>query len=100
LIVEEWDKARTVLEQAGFAVRVNDVVAIEVPDRPGGLADLLEVLERARVNVEYMYAFTAKHEGKGLMLFRFDSAEHAISALQANNVNVVGTVELFQRLGA
>jgi hypothetical protein len=71
---------------------------LEVPDRAGGLADVLEVLEQAQVNVEYMYAFTAKQHGKGLMLFRFDKPELAIARLQTSKVSTVGTAELFKRL--
>ncbi len=100
LVTHDWQQAQKVLEQNGYAVKVNDVVALEVPDRPGGLADLLEVLERGGVNVEYMYAFTAKQEGKGLMLFRFDKPELAIATLQASHVNMVGTAELFKRLSS
>lgn len=98
LVVHEWEKARDLLQRQGWAVNVCDVVALEVPDRPGGLAEMLEVLERAAVNVEYVYAFTAKQDAKGLMLFRFDNPAAAIAALTATGVNVVGTVELFQRL--
>jgi len=99
LVVHEWQKAKELLEKNGYVVKLTEVVAIEVPDVPGGLAALLEIVERARVNVEYVYAFTAKQEGKGLMLFRFNNPDAAIRALQADKVNIVGTVELFQRLG-
>ncbi|MHB9010124.1 MAG: ACT domain-containing protein [Limisphaerales bacterium] len=98
LVVHEWERARAVLEKGGYVVKPTDVVALEVPDRPGGLADLLQVIESAKVNVEYMYAFTAKQEGKGLMILRFDRPETAIQALQQSGFNVLGTVELFQRL--
>lgn len=99
LVVQEWDRAKKVLEKNGFAVKITEVVAIEVADRPGGLANVLEILERAGVNVEYTYAFTIKHQGKGLLLFRFNDADAAIKALEANKINVLGTSELFQRLG-
>ncbi len=98
LVVHEWEKAKQILEENGCAVKVNDVVALEVPDHPGGLADVLEVLERAQVNVEYMYAFTAKQNGKGLLLFRFDKPDMALAKLKASHVNTVGTEELFKRL--
>ncbi len=98
LVVHEWEKAKEVLEKNDFAVRVTEVVALEIPDRPGGLADVLEVIEQAHVNVEYMYAFTAKHDGKGLIMFRFDQPEAAIAKLQACKFNTVGTAELFKRL--
>jgi hypothetical protein len=100
LVVQEWTKAKELLEANGYVVKLTEVVAIEVPDAPGGLAALLEIVERARVNVEYVYAFTAKQDAKGLMLFRFNNPDAAIRALQADKVNIVGTVELFQRLGS
>jgi hypothetical protein len=99
MVVHEWERAKKVLEKNGFAVKVTEVVAIEVADRPGGLADLLEVLERTGINVEYTYAFTLKHQNKGLLLFRFNDPDAAVKTLEANKVNVLGTSELFQRLG-
>lgn len=98
LVTHDWEEARKVLESSGCVVKVTDVVAVEVPDRPGGLAQLLEVLEHARVNVEYMYAFTAKQDGKGLLLFRFDKPQAAVAALQANQMNTVDSAELSRRL--
>ena len=47
LIVADWQKAKQVLEEAGCVVKVTEVVAVEVPDRPGGLAEVLEVIEKA-----------------------------------------------------
>jgi hypothetical protein len=61
-MVRDWSKAKEILEARGAVVKVTEVVAVEVPDRPGGLADLLEVFERAGINVDYMYAFTVKQE--------------------------------------
>lgn len=99
VVVHEWEKAKRLLEKSGFVVKATDVVALEVPDSPGGLAHMLEVIEKAKINVEYMYAFTDKKDGKGLLAFRFNNPEAAIKALQAHKVNVVGTVEVFKRLG-
>ena len=60
LIVREWQRAREVLEAAGLVVAVTEVLALEVLDEPGGLVELLGIFEQAGVNVEYMYAFTAR----------------------------------------
>ncbi len=98
LVVNEWEKARELLEQEGWTVKVTDVVALEVPDRPGGLGELLEIIEQAAINVEYVYAFTAKQDGRGLTLFRFDDPAAAVTALQARQINVLGALELFHRL--
>lgn len=98
LIVRDWEAAKKLLEDHGLLVKVTDVLAIEVADRPGALADVLGVLEQAGINLEYMYAFTLQRDSKGLLLFRFDDPDKAIAVLQKNNINVVGNVELFQRL--
>jgi hypothetical protein len=98
LIVRHWEMAKKLLQQNGLLVKVTDVLAIEVADRPGGLAEVLLVLEDAGINVEYMYAFTLKRDSKGLLLFRFDDPDKAIRVLQKNKINVVGNVELFKRL--
>jgi hypothetical protein len=98
LVVQQWEQARQLLEQHGYVARLDDVAALEVPDRPGGLADILDVIESAEVNVEYMYAFTAKQDGKGLLLFRFDKPGQAIAALEARNISALGSNELFKRL--
>jgi hypothetical protein len=100
LVVHEWERAKKLLEEGGYVARVDEVAALEVPDRPGGLAGVLEVLEQAGVNVEYMYAFTAKQQGNGLMLFRFDSPERAVAALEASDISAISTAELFKRLSS
>jgi hypothetical protein len=100
LIVAEWQKAKELLEKNGFVVRVTEVVPLQVPDCPGGLLALLEIIEQARVNVEYVYAFAAKLDNQGLMLFRFDNPDAAIRALQAKKVNLLTTGELLKRMGS
>ena len=75
LILREWEKAKQALEAAGCVVNVAEVVAIEVPDRPGGLAGLLAALEAAGMNVEYMYAFTFRRADKAIIVFRFEDPD-------------------------
>ena len=97
-IVKDWEEAKRLLEDNGFVVKVTDMVAVEVPDRPGGLGDILKTLEKARVNVEYMYGFTLKKESKGLLAFRFDDPDRAIEALKKKGISTVASVELFKRV--
>ncbi len=98
LVVRDWERAKRLLEHEGFVVKVSDMVAIEVADEPGGLADILETLEKTGVNLEYMYGFTLKKEGKGVLAFRFDDPDRAITALQKKGINPVRSVDLFKRL--
>lgn len=98
LIVKDWEKAKEVLENAGCVVTVTEVVATEVEDRPGGLAAILKVIEGSGINIEYIYAFTFRREDKAVIVFRFNNADLAIAALQAKGVNVIDSVELFERV--
>jgi hypothetical protein len=97
-VVRDWEKAKRLLEKEGFVVKVTDLVAIEVANEPGGLADILLALEAARVNVEYMYGFTLRAEGKGVLAFRFDDPDSAIASLLKAGINPIRRVDLFNRL--
>lgn len=89
MIVPEWEKAKALLEAGGAVVKVTEVVAVGVPDRPGGLADLLELFEGTGINIEYMYAFPFVRGEKAVLIFRFDQPDEAIKKLQAGGVNVL-----------
>lgn len=97
LIVRDWVKAKEVLEKTGFVVNVTEVVATEVADKPGGLANVLAIMEGGGVNIEYMYAFTFRSGDKAVLVFRFDNPDAAIELLKKKNINVVGGVELYER---
>jgi hypothetical protein len=96
LIVDQYDKAREILKQHGFTVGKTEVVAIEVPDRPGGLAWVLQILSESDVNGEYMYAFV-QHSGKNaVIIFRFDNLERAIELLQQQGVRIYSGEEVYR----
>ena len=97
LIVRPWEQAKRILEECGCMVKVTEVVAIEVEDRPGGLRNLLDILEKAGVNIEYMYAFTVRSGNKAVMIFRFTDMDKGIAALIAADVNVLKSVDLYGR---
>jgi hypothetical protein len=97
LIVRDWQRAREVLQQAGLAVAQTEVLAVEVPDHPGGLAEVLRVIGRAGVNVEYMYAFTQKLNDRAVLVFRFDDPDRAMTALGQSKVNVIRPIELYEK---
>ena len=94
MIVSDWQKATEVLEQAGFIVKATEVLAIEVPDRPGGLAHILGLFEGTSINIEYMYAFPFGRGGKAVLIFRFDQPDAAIGRLQAAGMNVLESGQL------
>ncbi|MGC9328953.1 MAG: amino acid-binding protein [Candidatus Hinthialibacter sp.] len=96
LIVKDWQKAKSILEEKGHVVNVTEVVAIEVTDRPGGLKEIVDVIDQGGLNIEYMYAFTFGRNKKAVLIFRFEDIDKAIDVLVKNNVNVIGSVDLYE----
>ncbi len=95
LIVNNNAKTVDVLKQHGFTVGKTDVVAVEVDDRPGGLHRILQVLYRANVNVEYMYAFVQQSGNNAVIIFRFDNLDEAVKVLTENGVKVIAGEQLY-----
>ena len=83
MIVDDHDKANDVLTRKGHVVKVTQVVAVCVPDRPGGMADVMQVLDAADVNIEYSYAFSFHKGEKAVLVFRFSDNQAAEKALAA-----------------
>ena len=95
LIVNEVDKASRVLRDSGLRVSRTTVVAVEVPDRPGGLHGILEVLAQENINVEYLYAFVEKSGENAVIIFRFDDSDAAIRVLQQHGFTVLPGGKLY-----
>jgi len=95
LIVNDNEKAKEVLGRKGLTVRKTEVVAIEVPDRPGGLADIMKLLAEAAINVEYLYAFVQRSGQNAIIIFRFDETDRAITVLSAKNVHILQGKEVY-----
>ncbi len=95
LIVNDNEKAKQELKANGFTVGKTDVAAVEVSDRPGGLHYILQVLQQADVNVEYMYAFVQQSGSNAVLIFRFDNLEEALRLLKENGVKVIKGDQLY-----
>ena len=66
-----------------------------MPDRPGGLSSILQALDAAAINVEYMYAFVERSGGNAVIIFRFDETEKAIAALLESKFNMLEGSRLY-----
>jgi hypothetical protein len=88
--------ARRALEAAGFAVSITRVVAVEVPDRPGGLADVLELLGREGINVEYMYCFVRPGTEVAVDIFRVDDPDLTTAVLTRAGIGTVRAPSLYE----
>jgi len=94
LIVNDTARAKEVLKDGGFTVGLTEVVAVEVPDRPGGLASVLKEIDKAAINVEYMYAFVQKCGEHAVIIFRFDDVDKALAALQQTRFRILSSSEV------
>ncbi|MBS4008983.1 MAG: ACT domain-containing protein [Clostridium sp.] len=84
LIVDKPEETNSILRAEGFMVSETTVIAVEVPDRPGGLADILATLGQAGINIEYLYAFIGQNSDKAQVIFRVDDSDKAISVLNVS----------------
>jgi hypothetical protein len=89
LIVNDTEKCFASLKKAGFVAQKTEVLAVEIPDRPGGLQGVLEVFDRAELNIEYMYAFVERKADSAIVIFRTDQPEKAARAIAAEGITVL-----------
>jgi len=95
LIVSDWEAGARALGDAGFVVNDTEVIAAEVPDEPGGLAALLELIDGTDTNIEYMYTCTLGRGDRAVLLFRFDDPDRAIERLRVSAVTVLNAAEVY-----
>ena len=94
LVVEDPDKTHSVLREAKHAVKETEVIAVEVPDEPGGLSDILKTFEDNGINIEYMYSVLEKKSDKAVMILRVEDIEDVIGKLEKQNMKLLSSEEL------
>jgi len=95
VIVNNPKRACEVLRSEGFTVSETEVMAIEVEDRPGGLASVLKILSSENINVEYMYAFLEKFTDHALIIFRIEAVERTSALLRTHGIKILSGKEVY-----
>ena len=95
IIVDKPEVAADLLTDHGWTYKVTSVIAVKVPDTPGGVATMLEMLDKANVNVEYMYAFVNRVPGTAVTVLRVDNDFAAIGALTAGGIELLSAEEAY-----
>ena len=95
LIVDRPKDAYETLKGANFTINETDVLAVEVADRPGGLAEILGIFEEGDINVEYMYAVVEKATDNAVMIFRVEEMERAAGLLEKRDVRLLGGRDVY-----
>ncbi len=96
LIVDDPGKAMQALAESGFTVSETEVIAVEVPDEPGGLSKVLAPLYDANVNIEYLYCFVEKSGESAIVVFRVEQLDAAIRALQGGGYTVMKEEDVYR----
>ena len=87
ILCSEPDKAYKILKDAGVAISLSEVFAIELDDVPGKAADAIDFLAKEDISISYLYSFLLK--GKGVLIFRTDNTEKAQEAIDRNGLKVI-----------
>ena len=93
-IVADYERAVQLIAENGYTVKLTDVLAVKVPDTPGGLAEVLDVLADNNIVVEYLYSFVRSAGNHALIIFRVDQLEEAEAILEKAGVQMLSQQEV------
>jgi len=95
IIVDKPTAAVATLQGAGLMVSLTDVIAVGIDDTPGSFANVMAIIAKANINVEYMYAFITREAGRANMIMRVRDADEASKALACAGVKVMEESEVY-----
>ena len=95
LIVNKPMEAEKALKEAGLTVSLTSVLAIGIPDEPGGFAAAMRALADASIDIEYMYAFISRDEGRACVILRVEDNAAAVAALEKNGIQLLGEDKVY-----
>ena len=93
-IVSDTELGVKIMKEAGYVARLTDVVGVSVPDQPGGLAEVLKLLNAADVAVEYLYSFVRTHGSHAMVIFRLSDNEKGVRVLQEGDIELLTQEEV------
>ena len=95
LIVPDPEGAKILLENNNFLVKIGEVIAVRMPDRPGGLGEILGILDDNDINLDYLYAFVEEKQNRAIVLLHPENIDEGIEALQDGGAEVISTEEIY-----
>lgn len=93
-IVADYERAVQIISDAGYTVRLTDVLAASIPDEPGGLSKVLQMLSENKISVEYLYSFVRNAGHNALIIFRVEELERAAKVMEENGVRLLSQEEV------
>jgi hypothetical protein len=94
MVVGRPELAKKVLEEAGFSIGLTDVVCVNIPDKPGSLYRILQILTEEKINIDYMYAFS--NNDVALAVIRAADMQQVTEVLQNNRMRLLSASDLYQ----
>lgn len=94
IIVDDYDKTSKILAEGSFIFSVKEVIAVTIDDKPGSLATVLRVLNDAKINMEYMYAFNAPADGAASLIIKTADTEGTAEVLSNNGIRLLNQSDL------
>jgi hypothetical protein len=95
LIVPDPQKTKSLLEENNFIVKVGEVIAVRMPDTPGGLGVILGILDEYDINLEYLYAFVEEKDKMAIVLLHPENIDSGIHALKKGGAEVISADEIY-----
>ena len=93
-IVSDTELGVKIMKEAGYVARLTDVLAVSVPDQPGGLSNVLTLLNAADVSVEYLYSFVRNSGSHALVIFRLSDNARGVRVLQEGDITLLTQEEV------
>jgi hypothetical protein len=91
LIVDKENEAIKALNAAGFTTKVTEVIAVEIEDKPGGLAKVMELFEKKNISIDYLYASLESKEGKAVVIFKLEDHQKGLQIIKENGIHMVAS---------
>lgn len=95
LIVPDPEGTKKLLEDNNFIVKIGEVIAVRMSDKPGGLGIILGILDDNDINLEYLYAFVEEKENRAIVLLHPENIDKGIEALQDGGAEVISAEEIY-----
>ena len=89
LIVDKEAEAIKALNAAGFTTKVTEVIAVEIEDKPGGLAKVMELFQKKNISIDYLYASLEGKEGKAVVIFKLEDHQKGLQIIKENGIPLV-----------
>ena len=94
MIVSKPEQANDVLKKAGFTVKLNTVIAVEIDDREGIFYDMMDLCDKNGINIEYTYSFVEQYSNKAILFLRFENGDKAIDVFKKNGYKLLTDEEV------